>query len=164
MPIDARFDELDDDQWKMFVKSWLAELGEGDDHRTEVSDGVTYMKFLARPEHLWRFIEFATIYADNDYQLGHIAAGLVERLLGAYGKEYIDLIAERVHTQPKFGKIITGVRRHTMSDGTWDRVKSLQSNYASTLPTDEQRNQIACLHIEYRNNLRKALSERTDKT
>ena len=54
------------------------------------------MNFTARPEHQWQFILAAVVHASDD-ELGHIAAGPVEHLLGKHGEKYI----EKVSSAPK---------------------------------------------------------------
>lgn len=157
-PIDDRFDAIDDTQWSSFADSWLAELGS--DSGSEYSDKVTYMKFMARPEYLWNFILLSTERAETDEQLGHIAAGLVERLLGQYGDQYIVQVERKAHADPKFARMLTGVRRYLMAEDVWHRVMTLQDGCSERLDTTVQHARVIELEKRHLAKLKKARRER----
>jgi len=64
--------------------------------------------------------------ATTDRQLGDIAAGQIEHLLGWHGEKYIDIIEQEAEANPKIAKALTGVLKYMMSDQVWARVQKLQ--------------------------------------
>src|SRR5215510_2061139 len=85
MPIDERWNQLDASDWDAFAQSWIAELrGTPSNSEANVGHSVVMMNFTARPEHQWQFILAAITHASDD-ELGHIAAGPMEHLLGKHG-------------------------------------------------------------------------------
>lgn len=66
--------------------------------------------------------------------LEHVAAGPIEGLLGMHGEACIDQIAQRAASDPKFGRAMTGVWKHTISDAAWARVRAIQSKVTTPLP------------------------------
>jgi hypothetical protein len=88
MPIDERWDQLSAGDWNALGQSWIAELrGTPSDSEDDVGQTVVMMNFTARPEHQWQFILAAIAHASDD-ELGHIAAGPIEHLLGKHGDKY----------------------------------------------------------------------------
>ncbi|MEK6238834.1 MAG: hypothetical protein N2C14_29315, partial [Planctomycetales bacterium] len=78
-------------------------------------------------EHQWRFIKAAIAHATTDDDLGHIAAGPMEHLLGRHGDDFIDQIEEFAASNSKFAKMMTGVWKHMTSDQVWGRVEAIQA-------------------------------------
>jgi hypothetical protein len=129
MPIDERWDRLGPPDWGVFARAWIAELrGESADSESDVGQSVVMMNFTARPEHQWRFILAAVAHA-SDQELGHIAAGPVEHLLGKHGAQYIDQVAGRAEADPKFARMLSGVWKYMMTDDVWARVEALKARY-----------------------------------
>lgn len=123
MPLDERWDRLDDAQWASFAESWLAELRSGDKSEDDrVGASVTWMGFTARPEQQWKFIRLATAAAVSDDELGHIAAGPVECLLGHHGVQFIDEVESLASGDPQFARMLTGVWKYMIPDDVWERL------------------------------------------
>jgi len=129
MPIDERWDELNASDWDAFAQSWIAKLrrptGDSDD---DVGQSVVMMNFTARPEHQWQFILAAVAHASDD-ELGHIAAGPVEHLMGHHGTAYIVEVERRAESDPKFARMLSGVWKYMMSDEVWARVEALKAKF-----------------------------------
>ena len=85
--------------WTEFAKAWLAELRphppspESDvvptGTESDVGQAVVMMNFTADPDQQWQFVRSAVAHAKSDDELGHIAAGPVEHLLGRHGESLI---------------------------------------------------------------------------
>ena len=129
MPIDDRWDQLRASDWDAFARSWLAELRGGPtDSEADVGQSVVMMNFTARPEQQWQFI-LAAIHHASDVELGHIAAGPVEHLLGKHGENYIEKVEQRAEADPKFARMLAGVWKYMMTDEVWARVEALKARY-----------------------------------
>lgn len=89
------------------------------------------MGFTARPEQQWSFILAAIRHAKSDDEIGHIAAGPIEYLLGRHGEEYILDVENQAIANPKFACARTGVWKYTMSDEIWARVRAIQEKAES---------------------------------
>ena len=135
MPI-GQWHEMTSSDWDAFAKAWLAELRmsspspESDDE-SDMQEAVVWMNFTAGPEQQWQFICSAVAQAESDDELGHIAAGPMEHLLGSDGKSFIDRVEARAATDPKFGRMLTGVRKHTMTDEVWAGVQAIQATVSN---------------------------------
>jgi hypothetical protein len=131
MPIDERWDQLSVSQWDEFARSWITELrGIRDDSQSGVSQSVVMMNFTARPEHQWQFILAAVAHASDD-ELGHIAAGPIEHLLGKHGERYIEKVEQRAEADPKFARMLAAVWKYMMTDKVWARVEALKARYSA---------------------------------
>lgn len=129
MPIDERWDQLGPSDWEAFAQSWIAELRSiPADSGDEIGQSVVMMNFTARPEHQWQFILAAIAHA-SDEELGHIAAGPVEHLLGKHGDKYIEEVERRAESDPKFARMLSGVWKYMMSDEVWARVDALKARF-----------------------------------
>ena len=91
------------------------------------------------PELLWKFILLAVSLAESDNELGQIAAGEVEYLLGRAGKEFIDSVERTAKINPKFARTLTGCLRYSMTDEVWERMQALQSNVKDRLHFDKSK-------------------------
>ena len=132
MPIDERWNQLDVSDWDAFAQSWIAELrGIPSDSEANVCQSVVMMNFTARPEHQWQFILAAIAHASDD-ELGHIAAGPMEHLLGKHGDKYIEKVEQRAEADPRFARMLAGVWKYMMSDHVWARVEALKAKYPAT--------------------------------
>jgi hypothetical protein len=96
-----------------------------------VGQSVVMMNFTARPEHQWQFILAAIAHASDD-ELGHIAAGPMEHLLGKHGDKYIEKVEQRAEADPRFARMLAGVWKYMMSDDLWTRVEALKAKYPAT--------------------------------
>ena len=145
MPIDERWERLSPADWNALARAylqeirdasapWRAETDESDwaDDSTP-SSIVTMMSFTARPEQQFQFIRAATAYAESDEELGDLAAGPVEHLLGWHAAEYIGRIEVWAATDPKVARMLTGVWKHMMSDDTWARIRAIQARVPNPL-------------------------------
>ncbi len=129
MPIDKRWDQLSASDWDAFARSWIAELRGGPtDTEDDVGQSVVMMNFTARPEHQWQFILAAIPHA-SDEELGHIAAGPVEHILGKHGEKYIEKVEQRAEADPKFARMLAGVWKYMVTDEVWARVEALKARY-----------------------------------
>jgi hypothetical protein len=131
MPIDERWEQLSPSDWDYFAQSWIAELrGTSMDSDGDVGQSVVMMNFTATPDHQWQFILAAIAHA-SDEELGHIAAGPFEHLLGKHGDKYIEKVEHRTLADPKFARMLAGVWRYMMTDEVWARVEGLKARFAA---------------------------------
>ena len=127
MPIDDRWNQLSDSDWDQFAKAWIAELQNGPgSSQSDVGQSVVMMNFTASSDQQWQFIVAAVAHASDD-ELGHIAAGPLEHLLGHNGTKYIDRVEQRAEADPKFARMLAGVWRYMMTDEVWARVEALKA-------------------------------------
>ncbi len=84
------------------------------------------MGFTAPADMQWRFILAAIRFAESDDELGHVAAGRIECLLGRHGSEFIVRVEHEAQRDMKFARAMTGVWRHLMTDDVWQRVEAIQ--------------------------------------
>jgi hypothetical protein len=132
MPIDKRWQQLEPSEWEAFARAWLAELrAMPEDAESHLGQSVVMMNFTATPEQQWRFIRVAVAQAESDEELGHIAAGPLEHLLGWHGADYIDAVEVQAAADPKFARMLGGVCKYMMKDDVWERVQALKSGYCS---------------------------------
>jgi len=130
--ISEHWEKLSDERWQHLVEQYLLEISanQGKEYKSENHKWgliVTEFQFSSRPELQWKFILLAISLATTDEQLGDIAAGGIEHLLGWHGKQYIDVVEQEVPVNPMFAKALTGVWKYLMSDDIWARVQKLQS-------------------------------------
>jgi hypothetical protein len=131
MPIDERWERLGPSDWEAFARAWLAELRGESDSESDVGQSVVMMNFTAKPEHQWQFILAAVVHASGE-ELGHIAAGPVEHLLGKHGAKYIDQVDRHAGADPKFARMLSGVWKYMMTDDVWARVEVLKARYCGS--------------------------------
>jgi len=139
----GRWDEMTTSDWNLFAKEWLAELrqssppAESDEGRSataaDVGEAVVFMNFTAGPDQQWQFICSAVAQAESDDELGHIAAGPLEHLLGSHGENFIAPVEARTVADGKFARMVTGVWKHTMTDDVWARVQAIQATASNPL-------------------------------
>lgn len=131
MPIVERWDQLSAADWDAFARSWIAELrGVGSESQPGAGQSVVMMNFTARPERQWQFILAAVAHASGD-ELGHIAAGPIEHLLGKHGEQYIEKVEQHAEADPKFARMLTDVWKYMMTDEVWARVEALKARHAA---------------------------------
>jgi hypothetical protein len=140
MPIDDRWGEFEPSQWDGLAQAWIAQLrstrGEevnlcASADECDVGSTVTQMSFTATPDQQWKFILLAMKHAETDEELGHIAAGPMEHLLGWHGDQYIAIVEQEAQQNPKFARMLTGVCKYLMNDTVWQRIESLQGKARS---------------------------------
>jgi hypothetical protein len=138
MPIDERWQRLEPSDWDAFAQAWIAELrGTSADSESDVGQSVVVMNFTAKPEQQWQFILAALAHA-SDAELGHIAAGPMEHLLGKHGEKYIEEIERRAASDPRFARMLSGVWKYMMSDEVWARVEALKARFPDISEAREQ--------------------------
>src|SRR5438128_928996 len=136
MPINERWNELSEDDWKGFAEAWLRELRQPHEpNERTVGQAVVSMNFTGPPDKQWLFIQLAVAGAANDDELGHIAAGPIEHLLGWHGDTYIDQVEALAGRAPKFLRAFAGIYRYRINDAVWARIQVLRDR-ASTLDQD----------------------------
>jgi hypothetical protein len=132
MHVNDQWEKLSLSDWKQFVLNWLAEIrGEVDGSKED--EAVVAMNFTAHPKLQWQFILLAVSLAQSDKELGSIAAGPIEHLLGWYGEDFISLVEEQAGVDEKFARTLTGVWKYKMTDEVWSRLNVLQSKVANPL-------------------------------
>ena len=127
MPLDHRWNALTADDWDSFARAWLAELRGDSNGDSSMGQRVVMMNFTATAEHQWSFLNAAIHNARTDDELGHIAAGPIEHLLGKHGDDYIDRVEQMSASNPQFRQMMLGVWRYMMNDDVWDRVQAIQA-------------------------------------
>ena len=85
------------------------------------------MTFVSAPEDQWQMVQEAIKQALDDTDLGHIAAGPLEGLLGRHGEECIALIEAEAARDQKFARAVTGVWKYMMTEEVWARVETIKS-------------------------------------
>ena len=111
------------------ARAWVAEIRSGKPPtKDDVGTKVTLMNFTALPAVQWTFLNAAVDAAETDDELGAIAAGPFEHLLGFHGDDYISLVESRANDDPSFARMITGAWQHGMSEEVWGRVRSIQAS------------------------------------
>ena len=134
MPVSDYWEQFEQSEWQDFARRWLAEIrGAVSGAGSEVGQAVVSMNFTARAELQWRFILMAVSLAESDDELGHIAAGPIEHLLGWHGEDYISLVEEQAAADPKFARTLTGVWKYRMTEEIWSRVEQLKAPVTNPL-------------------------------
>jgi hypothetical protein len=129
MPLDERWNALTAADWDAFADAWLAELrADANIDDSDMGQRVVMMNFTASSENQWSFITAAIRHAITDDELGHIAAGPIEHLLGNHGNDYIDRVEEMSVSNPRFKKMMLGVWKQMMNDDVWEQVQAIQSS------------------------------------
>ena len=89
---------------------------------------ITAMTFMSPPELQWEVILEAVRQAEDDNDLGHIAAGPIEGFLGWHGKDWIEQVELEASRNFKFARAVTGVWKYMMNDALWKRVEQIKSS------------------------------------
>lgn len=144
MALSDLWQPLDPDAKVDFARAWLAELRDGPPAgESEVGQAVVTMNFVAPPEQQWLFIQGAVVQAGSDDELGHIAAGPLEHILGHHGDRYIEAVEEAAAWDAKFARMLTGAWKYLMSDEVWRRVQAIQARVPDPLKQSELEGQEA---------------------
>jgi hypothetical protein len=109
---------------------WMKEIDDGlpdDFEGDDMAYFVTEMTFLAPPEAQWAFLRLCIDLASTDDQLGHIAAGPFEHLIGFHGADFIDRVEAEAAANPRFARMTLSSWRHSMTDDVWTRVQAIQA-------------------------------------
>ena len=121
------------------IVAYLSHVSNSNDTETEwAMTTLTGMTFYTPPDQQWDFIvELIQRAPDDDDVLQDIAAGPLEGFLGRFSDEVIDRIEQQSTVDPKFARVLSGVWKHGMSDGTWQRVRAIQRTVERPLPEME---------------------------
>jgi len=115
------------DETRQIISDYLASCRTGEARFKEAAQRITLMTFLSAPEAQWEVILEAVRQAVDDNDLGHIAAGPIEGLLGRHGAGWVDEVEMEARRDPKFARAMTGVLKYTMTDDVWERVQAIQA-------------------------------------
>lgn len=125
---DAHWGKLTEEQWQHLAEEYLLEIHASIEAPeaevgTEQFDkanrwGLIVMELglWGPPQLLWNFILRVTPMAETDPELGEIAAGVIEYLLGRAGDEFIDAVERQANTDAKFARAPTGCNQYLMTD------------------------------------------------
>jgi hypothetical protein len=137
------------DRWKTqsaesmarFAAAWFAEMqGDAPTEDSNVGQTVIMMNFLAPPDQQWLFIREAVALSTTDDELGHIAAGPLEHILGHHGEEYISIVEELAAQDKKFARMLTGAWQYMMPENVWGRVQAIQAGVTNPLVYSKPKN------------------------
>ena len=127
--IESHWENLTDEQWDHLARNWL--LWADEDEESEIGQKWgnigARLGLLGPGESIWRFLNLTLSLATTNKQLGAIAAGPIEYLLGRFGPEYIDRVEREVEVNEKLAKSIKGCNQFQMTDEIWARVQKLQA-------------------------------------
>ena len=73
------------DETRQVISDYLAACRTKDPRYDEAARRITMVTFMSKPELQWEIILEAVNQSANDDDLGHIAAGPIEGLLGNHG-------------------------------------------------------------------------------
>lgn len=128
------YENVGEEQLELLAHGWLADLRRNlPDGESDYDQAVISMNFSASPEIQWRFILIAVRLSESDAELGHVAAGPIEHLLGWHGEAYIGLVENEAARNEKLARALTGVWQYMMSDEVWYRVQRLQERVSEPL-------------------------------
>lgn len=130
--------KFDQRHWRYLAGVWLHDILYPSeepfaDSPLPVAQVVVLMNFRAPPECQWQFILAALEQATCDKQLGVLAAGPLEHLLGWHGAEFIDRIEAQAASDSTLARTITGMWKYKMTDEIWERVLALKERAPSRL-------------------------------
>jgi hypothetical protein len=106
---------------------WAHALQRGEEAADDdVHTSVVVLTFTYTPVVQWQFILAAVRHALPE-DLGAVAAGPFEGLMGRHGEEYIEQVEDEAVRDPKFREMVRGSWQHMMSDEIWARVQAVQA-------------------------------------
>ena len=118
---------LPDEQIDRLAAEWADALRRGDASSDDkIHESVVVLSFAYTADVQWQFILAAVRHVDLD-QLGSIAAGPFESLMGKNGDDYIDRVEDEAVRNLKFREMVRGSWRHMMNDDVWSRVEAIQA-------------------------------------
>lgn len=111
------------DKVSQLATAWLAEIANssGDD----IGKQVVMMNFTASANTQWEFIGACVAEAQTDEQLGAIAAGPLEHLMGKFGADYIDNVEAWADADPRFRAAVQHMWQYRIADDIWSRLQVL---------------------------------------
>ena len=106
---------------EIFTKSWLEEWAEENwGWATELLNRL----IEHQPESAWILIDKLIQAAEDDEELGCIAAGPLEDLLAEYGPQFVERIEQAAASSERFKKCLAGVWGHSRFDASiYERVQ-----------------------------------------
>src|SRR5262249_41957239 len=107
-------EKFSDIELEQLARRWLKDVGHSPDSESDAGASVVDLNFSAPPEVQWRFILIAVSLSESDDELGHIAAGPIEHLLGWDGEGFIDVVEKEAASNLKFSRALTGVWQYMM--------------------------------------------------
>lgn len=152
-----QWEQFDREEWATFARAWLsrtrgeppspeAERGRVERFARRLYGAVTkkasevdvrqlvvLLNFTAGPEPQWQFVLAAVAFAQSDDELGHLAAGPLEHLLGWHGEAWIERVEREAADDPKFARTLTGVWKYLMTPDVWARVQALKARVPDPL-------------------------------
>jgi hypothetical protein len=105
--------------------AWLDELRDASGEGDGVGQQVVMMNFTASAATQWAFICACVADAQTDEQLGAIAAGPLEHLMGHFGADYIDEVEARASVDPRFRTAVEAMWQYQIDDAVWARLQAL---------------------------------------
>jgi hypothetical protein len=134
MRTSEKWDQMTDADWTSFAASWLEELHSPiEPTDSDIGQSVVFMNFTATPAQQWKFIVAAVACAKSDEELGHLATGPMEHLLGHYGENIIAQVEDRSKSDSAFARMLTGVWKYMISDEVWKRIQAIQAGVKDPL-------------------------------
>lgn len=110
------------DETQQIISDYLAGCRTKDPKYKEAQLRIVAMTFESTPELQWDVILGMIRQATED-DLGHIAAGPIEGLLGWHGPAWIEYVEAEARLNPKFARAMTGVWKYMIPDDVWERIK-----------------------------------------
>jgi len=128
MPIiEKHWENLNDEKWDRLARAWLRCIRESIE-TPECSkwwEIVVNLGLWGAPEFIWAFVKRTLDIAETDGELGSIAAGPIEYLLGRSGDEYIEIVETECLKNSKLRRSLGMCNQYRMSDDVWSRVQKL---------------------------------------
>ena len=115
------------DETRKVIADYLAGCRTSDPKYKDARMRITAMTFMSKPELQWEVILEMVEQASGVDDLGHIAAGPIEGLLGRHGPAWIERIETEARDNAKFARALTGVWKYMMTDEVWERVKAIKN-------------------------------------
>lgn len=83
---------------------------------------------LRSPVHVQKhFLMAALTYAENDEQLGFIAAYVAEPLMSKHGATCITWFESMAELNVKFSRMTTGMYQHLIDEDIWERIGQIKA-------------------------------------
>jgi hypothetical protein len=124
-PIESWRDASEEDV-EALARDWAEDLECKDEG---VQGAVVMMNFTAPPHIQWKFILEAVALAQTKEQLGALAAGPMEHLLGHHGDDYVEKFEQRAAADSKFARAVTGMWQYMISNENWRRIEAVQRRF-----------------------------------
>ena len=113
--------------FEKMVDAWLAGRRAGAGDSKWADDLLFEWTFANEPENLWRFVCAAYTRDMPMEDFAVLAAGPLEDLLANFGPDYIDRVEELARRDSKFGDLLGGVWKNTMTEEVWHRVQKART-------------------------------------